>query len=103
MKAAIELLRAERRARLFFLAVAQSALGTGAAYIALLLLAYHRLHSPWAISLILLAEFAPAILLGPVLGAVADRWSRRWCAVTADVLRAAAFIGIAFADSYTTT
>jgi hypothetical protein len=90
----------ERRARWFFLALLQSTLGTGAAYVALLLIAYDRWHSPWAITLILLAELLPAMLLGPVFGAAADRWSRKWCAVTADLLRCAAFVGIALADTF---
>src|SRR3712207_1210070 len=103
MREAVTLLRQEPQARVFFAAVAQSSLGTGAAYVALLLIAYERFHSPWAISLILLAELAPAMLLGPVLGAVADRWSRRGCAVAADVVRAGAFIGIGFVDSFEAT
>jgi MFS family permease len=81
----------------------QSALGTGAAYVALLLIAYDRFHSPWGISLVLLADLLPAMLLGPVFGAAADRWSRKWCAVGADVIRAGAFIGIAVVDSFPTT
>jgi MFS family permease len=103
MKSAIALLRTEPRARVFFIALAQSSLGTGAAYVALLLIAYERLHSPWAVSLVLLAEFAPAILLGAVLGAAADRWSRRWCAVVGDALRALAFVGIAVVDTFPAT
>jgi hypothetical protein len=46
MSDVLRLLRAEPRARLFFLALAQSALGTGAAYVALLLVAYDRFRSP---------------------------------------------------------
>jgi MFS family permease len=103
MTEAIRLLRQEPQARVFFAAVAQSSLGTGAAYIGLLLVAYERFHSPWAISLILLAEFVPAMLLGPVLGAAADRWSRRRCAVAADVVRAVAFIGIGLVGSFEAT
>jgi MFS family permease len=99
----LRLLRAEPRARLFFVALTQSALGTGAAYVALLLIAYDRFRSPWAISLVLLADLIPAMLLGPVFGAAADRWSRKWCAVGADVIRAAAFIGIAVVDDFSTT
>jgi MFS family permease len=99
----LRLLRAEPRARWFFLALAQSALGNGAAYVALLLSAYDRFHSPWAISLVLLADLLPAMLLGPVFGAAADRWSRKWCVVGADAIRAAAFIGIALVDSFSTT
>jgi MFS family permease len=100
---AFRLLRAEPRARLFFLALTQSALGTGAAYVALLLIAYDRFHSSWAISLVLLADLLPAMLLGPVFGAAADRWSRKWCAVGADAIRAGAFIGIAIVDDFSAT
>jgi MFS family permease len=89
----------EPRARVFFLALAQSALGTGAAYVALLLIAYERWHSPWAITLVLLAELVPAMVLGPVFGAAADRWSRKWCTVVADLIRFGAFLGIALVDS----
>jgi len=99
----LRLLRAEPRARLFFVALTQSALGTGAAYVALLLIAYDRFRSPWAISLVLLADLLPAMLLGPVFGAAADRWSRKWCAVGADAIRAGAFIGIAVVDDFSTT
>jgi MFS family permease len=100
LKGAIKLLRAGGRARVFFLAVAQSSVGTGAGYVALMLIAYERFRSPWAISLILLADFLPVMLLGPVLGAAADRWSRRWCVVIADLVRAVAFIGIAVVDDF---
>ena len=103
MRDVLRLLRAEPPARLFFVALTQSALGNGAAYVALLLVAYDRFRSPWAISLVLLADLLPAMLLGPVFGAVADRWSRKWCAVGADVIRAAAFIGIAVVDDFATT
>jgi MFS family permease len=99
----LRLLREERRARLFFLALTQSALGTGAAYVGLLLVAYDRFHSPWALSLVLLADLMPAMLLGPVFGAAADRWSRRSCVVLADVVRAAAFVGIWLVDDFTAT
>ena len=103
MSDVVSLLRAERPSRSFFLALAQSALGTGAAYVALLLIAYDRFQSPWAISLVLLADLLPAMLLGPVFGAAADRWSRKWCAVGADVIRAGAFIAIALVDDFAAT
>jgi MFS family permease len=90
----IELLRCERRARRFFIAYAQSAIGNGAGYVALVALAYDRWRSPWAITFVLMADFIPAMVLGPVFGALADRWSRRRIAVAADLLRAVAFIGV---------
>lgn len=100
MNATLELFAREPRARWFFAALLQSSLGTGAGYVALLLIAYDRWHSPWAIALILLADLLPAMLLGPVFGAAADRWSRKWCVVVADLLRFGAFGGIAVADSF---
>jgi MFS family permease len=99
----LALLRREPKARVFFLALAQSSLGTGAAYVGLLLLAYQRLHTPWGVSLVLLADFLPPMLLGPLVGAAADRWPRRRCVVLADVVRALAFVGIAVFDSYGST
>lgn len=103
MYAIAQLLRTEPRARRFFLAHAQSSLGTGAAYVGLLVLALDRLDSPWAISLVLLADFLPAMVLGPIFGAAADRWPRRTCAVAADLMRAAAFVSLAFVDSFAAT
>src|SRR3954451_5455269 len=103
MTDALALLRTDRRARLFFAALAQSSLGTGAAYPALLVIAYTRFHSAWAISLVLLADFVPSMFLGPLLGAVVDRWPRLWCAVAADVVRAAAFVGVALVGSFEAT
>ena len=103
MREAFTLLARERRARWFLLANVQSAVGTGAAAIALVVLAYDRNRSPWAITLVLLADFVPVMLLGPIFGALADRWSRRACAVAADVLSAAAFIGLGIVDSFEAT
>ena len=88
---------------MFFLALWQSALGTGAAYVALLLVALDRFDSPWAIGLILLADVLPAMLLGPVFGAFADRFSRKACAVIADLIRAGAFAGIVITDGFVLT
>jgi MFS family permease len=98
-----QLMRRDGETRRFFLAYAQSSLGTGAAYVALLLVAYTRFRSPWAITLVLLAEFVPPMLLAPIFGAAADRWSRRGCAITADAVRAAAFLGIALTTSFPLT
>src|SRR5437763_15072313 len=95
MRSIVDLLRRDRAARRFFLAYGQSSLGTGAGYVALLLVAYQRFHSPWAIALILLADFMPPMFLSPLFGALVDRRSRRLCAITADEARAAAFFGLA--------
>jgi MFS family permease len=99
----LDLLRHERVARLYFAVLAQSALGTGAGYVALLLVAYDRFASGWAISLVLLADLVPAMLLGPVFGAAGDHWSRRLCMVVADTVRGAAFLGIALINDFPAT
>ena len=67
------------------------------------MVAYERFHSPWAISLVLLADLVPAMLFGPILGAAADRWSRRNCLIVSDVLRGAAFLGIGLVDGFAAT
>jgi MFS family permease len=103
VRSALQLLRQHPHTRPFFAAHVQSSLGTGAAYVGLLLLAYERFRSPWAISLILLADLLPAVVLGPLFGAAVDRWPRRACAVAADVARAAAFAGIALVESFAAT
>ena len=102
MRAMLQLFR-EPRARLFFIAHAQSSLGTGAGYAGLVLIAYDRYPGAWGITLVLLADFVPATLFGPIFGAAADRWSRRTCAVVADMARAAALIGIGFVGSIEAT
>jgi MFS family permease len=89
--------------RRFFLAHFQSELGTGASYVALLLVAYHRLHSGWAIALVLLADFLPGIALGAPIGALADRLPRRRLMIGADLVRAGAFIGLAAIPSFGAT
>jgi MFS family permease len=89
--------------RRFFIAQFQSELGTGAAYVALVLVAYQRLHSGWAIALVLLADFLPGIVLGAPVGALADRISRKKMLVLADLLRAGAFVGLALIPSFAAT
>src|SRR3954452_8999812 len=90
---------ADAPSRRFFAAHAQSCLGSGLAYVALPLLAYDRFDSAWAIVAVLLPDLLPAILLGPLLGALVDRWGWRTCAVLADVVRCGAFTLLLLGDS----
>jgi MFS family permease len=98
----LSLLRTASLRRLF-LAQFQSELGTGAAYVALVLVAYQRLHSGWAIALVLLADFLPGIVLGAPFGALADRLPRRPLLIGADLLRAGAFAALALIPSFPAT
>ncbi|HTT27547.1 MAG TPA: MFS transporter [Solirubrobacteraceae bacterium] len=97
------LLRENPPLRRFFVAFFGSQVGTGAAYVALLLVAYQRLHSGWAISLVLLGEFVPGIVLAPLFGSFADRISRRRLVVCADLVRAVCFVAIAIVPSFAAT
>ncbi len=85
--------------RTFLAASFQSSIGNAIGYIALLLVAYDLTGSAWAVSAVLLAEFLPAIALGPLFGALADRLPRRRLVVTADLLRCGAFVALAFAGT----
>jgi MFS family permease len=93
------MLRSNPSLRRLLAAWAQSCLGTGAGYVALLLLTYRYLHTSWAIAAVLLADFLPAIAFGSWFGALADRYSKRPLIVTANLLQAAAFAGLAFAHT----
>jgi MFS family permease len=94
MRNVISLWRRERRARWFFAAHAQGGLGTAAGYVALLLLAYERIGSAWAATVVLMADLLPAMLLGPLLGGLVDRTNRLGCAIAADLVRAASLAGL---------
>jgi predicted MFS family arabinose efflux permease len=47
-------------------------------------------HSAAAVSGVLVAQYTPVFLLGPIAGVFADRWNRRHTMVVADLVRAAA-------------
>lgn len=76
----------------------QSCLGTGAGYVALLLLTVtvRSLHSGWAVVAVLIADFLPAVAFGALFGMCADRYSRRRLIVIANLLQASAWLGLAF-------
>lgn len=76
--------------RLLWAGRAVGALGTWLLVVAVPLHVLHLTGSPTAAGLTLAAEFLPPVVLGPVAGAVVDRWNRRTVLVAADVLRAAA-------------
>ncbi|WP_028062765.1 MFS transporter [Solirubrobacter soli] len=86
-------------ARRFFAAHAQSSLGTGLALLALPLIALDRFGSPMAVSAVLLPDLLPAIVLGPLVGALVDRVGWRRCAVFAEVLRCLGFVIVVVAGS----
>lgn len=89
--------------RRLLVAEGQSALGDAAADVALLLIAYQRLHSPWALSAVLLADRVPRMVLAPLAGVLADKVSRKTCLITADFLRAGALLALVLVSSFPLT
>jgi MFS family permease len=81
----------------------QSALGDAAAEVALLLIAYQRLHSTWAFVAVLLADRVPRMVVGPLGGVLGDRVSRRTLLITADLLRVGALLGVVLIHSFAAT
>lgn len=98
MRSVRGLWRREKRVRWFFVAHLQGGLGDVASCIALMLLAYERIGSAWAATVVLLADVAPAMFLSPLLGGLIDRTSRLGCAIVADLVRAAAFAALMLTD-----
>jgi MFS family permease len=79
-------------ARRLFAAHAQSCVGSGMAFVALPLLAYEFSGSAWAVTAVLLPDIVPAIVLGPLLGAIIDRFGWRRAMIAADLSRTLAFV-----------
>jgi MFS family permease len=90
---------ADSASRRFFLAHAQSCLGSGLAHVALPLLAYDKTGSAWAITAVLIPDLLPVIFFGPLFGALVDRIGWRVCAIASDLLRMTAFTIVAFAHT----
>ncbi len=90
---------ADKKTRRFFTAHAQSCLGSGLAHVVLPLLAWEHTGSAWAVTAVLVPDLLPAILFGPLLGALVDRIGWRTCAIAADLLRFVGFTLVVFAHS----
>ncbi|MBJ7471006.1 MAG: MFS transporter [Solirubrobacteraceae bacterium] len=99
----LPLLTTPGQLRRFLLVSAQSGVGTSMGYVALLLVAYDQAGTAWALAVVLTANLLPAALLAPYFGKLADRHSRRTLCVTADVLCAVAFTGIALSGNFAVT
>src|SRR3954452_24503945 len=90
MRTVVDLVRHERGARAFFGALGCGALAGGASYVGVMLVAYERLGSAWAASLVLLADVLPGMVARPGIGAWLDRGDRLKCVIASDAVRAAA-------------
>ena len=92
--------------RRLWLALGLSSFGDWMGLLATAAMAKNLAHSSYAaqnfaISLVFLLRLLPALLLGPVAGAVADRLDRRWTLVLGDVIRFGLFASIPMVGSLT--
>jgi MFS family permease len=97
---AVPTLLAERRDfRLLFLASLGSSIGTWLAFVALVVDVYDRTESAAWVAGLLVAEFAPLVVVGLLAGPLVDRLPRRRMLVATDVIRAGIFVVIPFATT----
>jgi predicted MFS family arabinose efflux permease len=92
----IELLRKNRPFRLLWLGQVVSQLGDWFDTIAVYTIALQLTGSSRSVALIMVARFLPSVIMGPLSGVVADRFSRRWIMIASDVLRALVVLGFLF-------
>jgi MFS family permease len=88
-----ELLRTNSRFRLLWLGQVVSQMGDWFDTIAVYTIVLHLTGSGRAVALIMVARFLPSVVMGPLSGVVADRFSRRTIMITADLLRALVVLG----------
>ncbi|MGR3765970.1 MFS transporter [Rossellomorea sp. NS-SX7] len=79
---------------LFFLGWAISLFGSSLTRIALPILILERTGSGFAMGMTFALETIPSALLGPLLGALSDRYNRKIMIITSDVLRALILIAV---------
>ncbi len=85
--------------RLLFLATLGSSLGTLLATVALVVDIKDRTNSGSWVSVLMIAEFLPAVAVGLFLGPLLDRISRRGLMIVSDLVRAGVFCTLPFASS----
>ena len=89
----MELLRGNRNFRLLWLGQVVSQMGDWFDTIAVYTIALRLTGSGRAVALIMVARFLPSVIMGPLSGVVADRFSRRSIMIAADVMRAIVVLG----------
>ncbi len=92
----LELLRGNRGFRLLWLGQVVSQMGDWFDTIAVYTIALRLTGSTRSVALIMVARFLPSVIMGPLSGVVADRFSRRSIMIAADLLRAVVVLGFLF-------
>ena len=89
----LELLRSNRGFRTLWLGQVVSQMGDWFDTIAVYTLALQLTGSSRSVALIMVARFLPSVVMGPLSGVVADRFSRRSIMIASDILRALVVLG----------
>ena len=90
------LLRGNRGFRFLWLGQVVSQMGDWFDTIAVYTIALRLTGSSRSVALIMVARFLPSVIMGPLSGVVADRFSRRSIMITTDLMRAVVVLGFLF-------
>jgi MFS family permease len=94
----LALLRDTRGFGLLALATLASGLGTWLAFVALTVDVFDRTDSATWVSALFIADFLPSIVIGIAAGTLVDRLPRRGLMIASDLVRAAVFCALPFAN-----
>src|ERR1041384_605401 len=92
----MELLRSNRGFRFLWFGQVVSQMGDWFDTIAVYTIALTLTGSSRSVALIMVARFLPSVVIGPLSGVVADRFSRRTIMIASDVVRAVVVLGFLF-------
>ena len=92
----MELLRSNRAFRFLWFGQVVSQMGDWFDTIAVYTIALTLTGSTRSVALIMVARFLPSVVIGPLSGVVADRFSRRTIMIASDIVRAVVVLGFLF-------
>src|SRR5438477_7110852 len=92
----LELLRSNRGFRFLWFGQVVSQMGDWFDTIAVYTIALTLTGSTRSVALIMVARFLPSVVMGPLSGVVADRFSRRTVMIASDIVRAVVVLGFLF-------
>lgn len=89
-----------RNFRLLWLGQAISNFGDWIIVVAMIALVYNLSRSPLAISVLMIARLAPAVVFGSFVGVIVDRVNRKWLMVGCDVARGLLILTLPFIRNF---
>src|ERR1051326_5343755 len=92
----LELLRSNRGFRFLWFGQVVSQMGDWFDTIAVYTIALTLTGSSRSVALIMVARFLPSVVMGPLSGVIADRFSRRTIMIASDIVRAIVVLGFLF-------